>query len=113
MKLITSLTDNPRQSFQFPIDTGDIVDFYLYFYITQKSWFFDFTYNDYTSCGNRVVLTPNALRHLKDIIPFGVAFMSEGNVEPFELKDFSNGRIGMYILNQSEVQEIESNIYDV
>ena len=111
MELITSLTDSPRQSFQFPIDTGDIVNFYLYYYITQKSWFFDFTYKNYTAKGNRVVLTPNALRHLKNIIPFGIGFMAQGNVEPFDLADFSSGRVGMYILNSEEVQEIESNIY--
>jgi len=108
---ITSLTDNARQSFQIPIETGDKIDFKLYYYITQKSWFFDFTYNNYTSNGNRVVLTPNALRHLKHIIPFGIAFMAEGYVEPFDITDFSSGRVSMYVLNQEEVQEIESNIY--
>ena len=72
---------------------------------------YDFTYNNYTSKGNRVVLTPNALRHLKNIIPFGIAFMAEGNVEPFDITDFASGRVGMYILNQEEVKEIESNIY--
>lgn len=112
MNQVTSLTDSPRQSFQFPINTGDIVNFYLYYYITQKSWFFDFTYKNYTAKGSRVVLTPNALRHLKNIIPFGIAFMAQGNVEPFDLTDFSSGRVGMYILNSEEVQEIESNIYN-
>lgn len=113
MNQITSLTSSPRQSFQFSIDTGDIVSFYLYYYITQKSWFFDFTYKNYTAKGNRVVLTPNALRHLKNIIPFGIAFMSEGNVEPFDIEDFASGRVRLYILNQEEVKEIESNIYDI
>lgn len=111
MNQIISLTDSPRQSFQFPIDTGDIINFYLYYYVTQKSWFFDFTYRNYTSRGNRVVLTPNALRHLKNIVPFGVGFMAQGNVEPFDLTDFSSNRVGMYILNSEEVKEIESNIY--
>lgn len=112
MNQIISLTDSPRQSFYFSIDTGDKVNFYLYYYLTQKSWFFDFTWKDYTACGSRVVLTNNALRHLKNIIPFGIAFMSEGNVEPFDITDFSSGRVKMYILNQSEVEEIESNIYN-
>ena len=112
MKLINNLTDNPRQSFQVALDTGDTVQFKLYYYITQKSWFFDFTYNNYTSNGNRVVLSPNTLRHLKNIIPFGLAFIAEGNVEPFELSDFSSGRVGMYILNSDEVAEIESTIYN-
>lgn len=112
MKQILSLTANARQKFQTTLDNGDVVDFSLYYYPTQYSWFFDFTYNDYTSNGNRVVLTPNALRHLKNIIPFGVAFLSEGLVEPFQLTDFSTQRVGMYILTQDEVQEIENTIYE-
>ena len=112
MKQITSLTDNPRQSFQVPIDTGDFAQFTLYYYVTQKSWFFDFTYNNYVAKGNRIVLSPNTLRHLKNIIPFGLAFMAEGNVEPFDLTDFSSGRVKMYILNADEVAEIESTIYN-
>ena len=97
MQLINNLTDSPRQSFQVPIEAGGYVHF---------------TYNNYTSNGNRVVLSPNTLRHLKNIIPFGLAFMAEGNVEPFSLTDFSTGRVGMYILNAEEVQEIESTIYN-
>lgn len=111
MKQIVSLTDNARQKFEIPLDNGDIVDFSLYFYPTQYSWFFDFSYKNYTSNGNRVVLTPNALRHLKNIIPFGIAFLADGFVEPFQLTDFSTGRVGMYVLNQDDVLEIESNIY--
>ncbi len=110
MNKITSLTDSARQSFQIPFE-GDTISFKLYYYITQKSWFFDFTFNNYTSKGNRVVLTPNALRHLKNIIPFGVAFLADGYVEPFDINDFGNGRVEMYILDKEDVQEIESNIY--
>lgn len=112
MELINNLTDSPRQSFQVPIEAGGYIQFDLYYFVTQKSWFFDFTYNNYTSKCNRVVLSPNTLRNLKNVIPFGLAFMAEGNVEPFSLTDFSTGRVGMYILNAEEVQEIESTIYN-
>lgn len=111
MKQIVSLTDNSRQKFQIVLDNGEIVDFSLYFYPTQYSWFFDFTYKNYTSNGNRVVLTPNALRHLKNIIPFGIAFLADGFVEPFKLTDFSTQRVGMYVLNQDDVATIESTVY--
>lgn len=112
MKLINNLTSSPRQSFQVSIDTGEYIQFNLYYFVTQKSWFFDFTYNNYTSNCNRVVLSPNTLRHLKNIIPFGLAFAAEGNVEPFDLTDFSSGRVKMYILNSEEVTEIESTVYN-
>lgn len=111
MKQILSLTDNARQKFQIVLDNGDIVDFSLYFYPTQYSWFFDFTYKNYTSNGNRVVLTYNALRHLKNILPFGIAFLTDGYAEPFQLTDFSSGRIQMYVLNEDDVVTIESDIY--
>lgn len=113
MNEITSLTNDPRQSFSVPIDGGEMAQFKLYYYITQKSWFFDLSYGNYTANGSRVVLTPNALRHLKDIIPFGVAFIAQGMVEPFDIEDFASGRVKMCILNKSEVEEIESTIYGI
>lgn len=113
MKQITGLTADYRQNFQFLIDTGEKVDFHLYYYITQQSWFFDFTYKNYTCNCQRVVLTPNALRHLKNIIPFGIAFYSDDKVEPIFVDDFSTNRVQMLILNNDEVKEVELNIYGI
>lgn len=111
MKQINNLTNNPRQKFQVYTEDGSTLYITLYYYITQKSWFFDFTYNNYTCLGSRVVLTPNAIRHLKNILPFGIAFLTESKAEPYSLNDFSSGRIKMYILTQEEVREIESTVY--
>ena len=113
MKLINSLNNNPRQKFSVYTEDGNTLNVELYYYITQKSWYFDFEYGDYTCKGSRVVLTPNAIRHLKNILPFGIAFLSESNTEPFSVDDFSNGRIKMYILNKDEVLQIESEVYGV
>lgn len=111
MELINNITDNARQTFTYNVDGGDTVSITLYFYPTQQSWFFDFTYGDYTCNGERVVLTPNALRHLKNIIPFGIAFLSDSYAEPYKVDDFSSGRVNMYMLNQEDVADIESSFY--
>lgn len=111
MELINNLTDEPIQTFTYNVDGGDTVSITLYFYPTQQSWFFDFTYGDYTCNGERVVLTPNALRHLKHIIPFGIAFLADGYAEPYKIDDFSSGRVSMYMLNSDDVTEIESGFY--
>lgn len=108
MQKINNLTDNPSQTFTYNVDGGDTITFKLYYYPTVKSWFFDFSYEDYTCNGERIVLTWNALRHLKNIIPFGVAFLGESKAEPYAIDDFSSGRISMYILSEDEVAEIES-----
>ena len=111
MFLISSITSDARQKFSVPLDNGNSVSFSLYYYPTQYSWYFDFTYKDHTSQGNRVVLSPNTLRQYRNIMPFGVAFISEGVVEPFKINDFSTGRVKMYILDSQEVQQIEKDIF--
>lgn len=113
MNQVTGLTSDYKQSFQILTQDGEVVYFNLYYYMTQQSWFFDFTYKDYTCNCERVVLTPNALRHLKNIIPFGVAFYSNDKVEPIFVDDFETSRVQMLILNNEEVKEVELNIYGI
>ena len=111
MQQITTLTDEPRQRHQLVLDTNETVDFRLYFSARQQAWYFDFTYNDLTCKCSKVVLTPNALRCFRRIIPFGIAFDTDGFVEPFQIDDFSTGRVKMYVLNEEDVQTIEQEIY--
>ena len=113
MQQINSITADYRQKFNFLTETGEQVKFRLYYYYTQQSWFFDFTYKDYTCNCQRVVLTPNALRHLRNIIPFGIAFYSNDKVEPIFIDDFQSGRVQMLILNSDEVWEVEENVYGI
>lgn len=112
MERVNNLTNAARQTFTYHVDGGDKITFRMYYYPTQLSWFFDFSYGDYTCKGQRVVLTWNALRHLKNIIPFGVAFLTDSNAEPYSIDDFSSGRVVMYILNQEDVEYFEENVYN-
>lgn len=112
MEIITSITSEPRQKFIIKLDNNEFVTMRLYYYSSQESWYFDFEYNDYISNGNKVVLSMNALRHLRNIIPFGIAFLSGSNAEPFQLEDFVNGNVLMVLLNSDDVQEIEDIVYN-
>lgn len=112
MQKITSITDDAKQRMTINLENNEgSFEFALYYLPTQYSWYYDFIYNDYESYGNKVVLNINALRYLKKLIPFGIMFMSIGDVEPFKQDDFSSGRINMYVLNSDDVQYLESNIY--
>lgn len=110
---ITSITNASKQRIDIPFGDGETIIFKLYYLPTQYSWYFDFSYKNYTSNGNKVVLTYNSLRHLKNIIPFGFAFVSDSEVEPFSIDDFTSNRVKMYLLNKEEVKEIEETIYYV
>lgn len=111
MKLITSITDLPRQRFTLQLDNNETVIMKLYYYTTQKSWYFDIEYKDYINRGNKVVIAPNVIRHLKNKLPFGLMFLSGNNADPFQLEDFVNGNVLMVLLNQDDVKEIEDTIY--
>lgn len=111
MKLLTSITSQPKQRMVLKLDNNDSAIMRLYYYATQKSWYFDIEYGSYTNNGNKVVLTMNAIRHLRRRLPFGIAFVSGTNAEPFQLEDFANGNVYALLLNKEDVQEIESVVY--
>ena len=113
MQLITSITAEPKQRFVLSLDNNETATMRLYYYPTQMSWYFDIEYGDYVNCGNKVVLTMNALRHLRNRLPFGIGFISEGKAEPFQLSDFVDGTVMMIQLNKEDVETIEDSIYGV
>lgn len=113
MQQITSITSEPKQRMTLVLENNETVDFLLYYLPRQQSWFYDFTYNTLTCKGSKVNLTPNSLRQFKRVIPFGIAFMSNDSVEPFDIDDFSNGRVIMYVLNVDEVKQIESEVFNL
>lgn len=112
MKRITTLTSAAKQQHTLVLDNNDTADFYLEYCPRMQSWYFNFTYGEITQNCIKVVLTPNALRHLRRLIPFGIAFLSESEVEPFSQDDFKTGRVQMFVLNQEDVAEIEAEIYN-
>lgn len=112
MQEITTLTSSPNQLHTLVLDNNEKVELRLYFLARQESWFFDFTYNDLMVNCSKVVLTPNALRQFRKIIPFGISFEAEGFVDPFQISDFVSGRVKMYILNADEVKDVEQGIFN-
>lgn len=112
MNVITTLTNHPNQQHELVLENRESANFRLYFLARQMSWYYDITYKDITINCNKVVLTPNSLRQFRRIIPFGIAFYTDGEVEPFKIDDFSSGRIKMGILNSDEVIEIEKEIFN-
>lgn len=113
MEIITSITAYPKQQFILKLENNEFATMRLYYYSSQQSWYFDIEYKDYINNGNKVVLTMNALRHLRNKLPFGIAFVSGSNAEPFQLEDFTNQKVLMLLLNKEDVNELEELVYNV
>lgn len=112
MKEITEFTTSTYQTCKLPLETRENVDFSLRFAPSQNSWYFDFSYNDIISNGNKLCLGFNILRTFKDRIPFGLMVLADHDIEPYKIDDFAEGRVKIYVLNQDEVDEIESVVYN-
>lgn len=112
MRIITNITTEPRQRFVLNLDNNETAILKLYYYTSQNSWYFDIEYGEYRNCGNKVVLTMNAIRHLRNKLPFGIAFLSNSEADPFQLEDFASGNAILLLLNQDEVNEIEDLVYN-
>ena len=112
MQVITSITEQPKQEFNLKLDNNQTAKMRLYYYASQSSWYFDIEYNGRINNGNKVVLSMNALRHLKRLIPFGIGFISESNADPFTLDAFTSQKYLMILLNKDDVQTIEETIYN-
>ena len=111
MKQITEFTSSSYQTCNLPLETREVVNFKLFFSPTQNSWYFDFSYNDVVSNGNKLVLGANILRAFKNRIPFGLMVAADNNIEPFAIDDFSTGRVQVFVLNQEEKDQLESVVF--
>ena len=111
MYLVNGLTNDNIQHATLVVGENETCDFKLYFCPTQYSWYFDWTYKNISSKGNKVILSPNILRYYKHRIPFGLAVLSDDYIPPFKIDDFTT-RIGLYILNSEEVDAIEEDVFN-
>lgn len=112
MQLIQNITSAVKQKMTLSLENNETCEFRLHFNARMEAWFFGFTYKDITIKDLKVCLHPNILRQFRNIIPFGIAFLSEKQVEPFLITAFSNNICDMYVLSQEEVQQIEEEIYN-
>lgn len=112
MQEVTNISSATRQRMQIILDNGDTVDFRLRFCPRMEAWYFSFEYNELVCNDLKVCIHPNILRQFRRLIPFGIAFISEFQVEPFQTESFSSGACNMYILDKEEVQEIEEEFYN-
>ena len=109
---INGITDDPKQRFNVQIPNSDEnLEVVLNYLPSQQAWYLDLFYKDFSIYGYKVALSPNMLREFRNIIPFGISVSSMDNIYPMEITAFSSDRVNMYVLDKSDVKELEYNIY--
>ncbi len=111
MKKIEELTSQPKQRHTLLQENGEEIVFELEYKVSQQSWYYNVTKNDFVVNSQRLVLGPNIVRRYQNIINFGLYVKSNDLQEPFLLYDFISGRVEIYLLTQTECQDVETTFY--
>jgi len=113
MKQITEITDYPNQKFTVVTETNESFELKLQYSDVNQGWFYSLNYDDLVIINNaRVVTSANMLRNFKNQLPFGLSAITNDGSEPIFVDDFSTGRVSMFLLNESDVAEIEQEFYN-
>jgi hypothetical protein len=110
MKQITLLTDNANQKVAIVTDDALVVQLTFRFLPSQQVWMYDVSQDTFTANGRTLVISPNNLMQFRNIINFGLFCRSTDGYEPYKIDDFSSGRVTVFVLNASEVNQVEEII---
>jgi len=90
------------------LEDGTIFFFFFNYRVQQRGWFCNIRYNDFILNGLRLALNINLLDQFKNLIPFGLIVTANDKIEPIDINDFSNDRVQLSVLNEEEIEDIES-----
>ena len=110
---ITGLTRKASQKFTIadPNGRGDI-SMTLRYKPRIQTWSVDIAYNGFTLNGYKLTRGPNVLGKFRNVIPFGLGVIVTDNYEPFLINDFESGRVQLFLMTSSEVNDVVSLIQD-
>jgi hypothetical protein len=111
MKQIIEITNEAHQKHTLLLEDKTRVEMTLDFLPTQRQWFMSVSYGDFELKNKAVVNGPNILRRFKNIIPFGIAILSDAPIAPSFIDSFSDGTSRLYLLEKADVEYIEAELY--
>lgn len=109
--LISNLTNFADQTTQLQLTDGTIATMELIYQGAAQRWIANISYGTFVSDGIGLCCYPNILRQWKQILPFGIACVTADQTDPFDINDFSTGRVSMYLLNSTDIKTIESVVF--
>ncbi len=108
MKILTGLQAVGTQKFNTVAESGDTVYITLYFRPAIQQWFMDLTSGDFELYGQRVCNSLNLLEQYSRVINFGIIVIVSDGGEPFQVNDFTTGRVQLGVLSESEIETIDN-----
>ncbi len=108
-KIIEDLDDSAKQDFKLNLEDGNTLECSIVFMPTQNNWFLTFTYKDRVVNNIRITNSPNFIRELKNLVPFGLGCSASNKFDPCAQDDFLTQRCKLFLLEGiDELDEMEA-----
>lgn len=108
MTKIQGISDYPNQVFSLTLPDSSTMRLTLQYKPLQQGWFCSVLYGDFQVNNLRVTCNYNILEQFSNLIPFGLACLTNQNQEPFFAEDFLAGNAALCILDQTDLDNLEA-----
>lgn len=108
--MIDNISDDAYQQTKVKLDDGSIVYVDLIYTPATQRWVMNVTWGTFSVLGVGLCVHPNLLNQHRNRIPFGIACASSDGADPFDVQDFTNGRIALYVLNEADVADVAATL---
>ena len=110
MTILQGISDKPKQQMRVTLPDGSILYMTLEYVAQQLCWMASFQWGTKTIGSRRISPHPNLLNQWRNTALFGLAVVSQNNVEPTELTDLSDGTVAFYLLDSTDLAYISKSI---
>jgi hypothetical protein len=110
MQLLSGFTQDAHQVVSFTSPDGVKVTLTLHFRRQQIGWYYDFEYGTFVSRGLRLSAHPNALVQYRNILPVGLAVVTEKRYEPQTIDALYTGEATLYLLDADEIAAVQQDV---
>ncbi len=109
--IVDNLTNAADQLTILILEDGTTVSLELLYNGVTQRWIANVTYGTTTINGLGLCCHPNILRQWRNILPFGLSVVTADQTDPFNINDFSSGRVLLYLLTAADVLAVEATLF--
>jgi len=116
MITVDNLSNAAFQQVQLQMPDGSAGQLTVYYRAAASRWFFDFVHAQFPTgslLGSGLCVHPNLLRQFKNFLNFGMACVTGSGLDPITVNDFASGYATLYILDASDVAQVEKSYFGV
>lgn len=111
MLYLNKITNDPSQNMNLTGIPGVSVSMALRYLPRMRLWMMSLAWENTIINGIIITAAPNMLRAFKNLIPFGLSCLTTNGLDPYGLQDFSTQAANLYLLDTTEVAQIEEGMF--